>query len=422
MSFPTTRSDLAARRAPPKLDLHLDLIGGLAGDMFVAALVDLAPDLESGIEETLRRSGRLLNGVSCHVQKHDDGLLVGRRFIVARENEHDGRAAHPDHAHSHVDWRWIRNELERSDLEPAIKRHAIGIFRLLAEAEARVHGCALEEVSFHEVGAWDSAADIVVAAHLIEATGASNWTVSPVPLGTGRVLTAHGVLPVPAPATALLLEGFETVDDGIRGERVTPTGAAILRYVVRDNARIESARRLAGSGFGFGSRKLKGISNCVRVLRFEATPSDRPTTGDVAIIEFEVDDQSAEDLALALDRLRAMNGVYDVLQTPAFGKKGRLLTSVRLLTDPAIVDEAASACFDETTTIGLRHRLERRKMLSREPGVVKVGERPVRIKVARRPSGVSAKAEADDLADAPGRLARENLRRSVEMQGVKEKP
>ena len=148
----------------------------------------------------------------------------------------------------------------------------------------------------------------------------------------------------------------------------------------------------------------------------------RPTPDEVAIIEFEVDDQTAEDLALALDRLRAAKGVYDVLQTPAFGKKGRLITSIRILTDPAVIEETASLCFDETTTIGLRHRLERRKVLSREQAVVEVDDRAVRVKIAHRPTRSSAKAEADDLAGAPGRLAREALRRSAEMQSIKEKP
>ncbi len=408
----------------PSLDLHLDLVGGLAGDMFVAGLVDLAPNLELGIEENLQRCGRLLKGVSYHIEKYDDGRLVGRRFIVTREDGgHQGRrGVNADHSHGHVDWRLIRSELEGSDLEPAVKRHAIGIFVLLAEAEARVHGCAAEEATFHEVGAWDSIADIVAAAHVIEAIAASNWTVGPIPLGSGRIQTAHGVLPVPAPATALLLKGLSTVNDGVAGERVTPTGAAILRYLVRGNAQIDAPRRLVGSGFGFGLRKLRGVSNCVRILSFEPTAGPRLTNGDVAIIEFEVDDQSAEDLALALDRLRAANGVYDVLQTPTFGKKGRMFTSIRILTDPVVVDEVTSICFEETTTIGLRYRSERRRMLSREPGIVKVGEREVRVKIARRPGGPSAKAEADDLADTPRRLAREALRRSAEAQSAKEEP
>ena len=118
-------------------------------------------------------------------------------------------------------------------LDPAVRRRALAIFSLLAEAEARVHGCAVEDVLFHEVGAWDSIADIVSAAFLIEESAATNWTVGAIPLGAGRVHTAHGLLPVPAPATALLLEGFPFIDDGVGGERVTPTGAAIVRQRFR---------------------------------------------------------------------------------------------------------------------------------------------------------------------------------------------
>ena len=309
--------------------------------------------------------------------------------------------------------------MEESLLEPAVKRHAIGIFGLLAEAEARVHGCAAEAVTFHEVGAWDSIADIVAAARVIESIGASKWTVSAVPLGSGRVQTAHGALPVPAPATALLLEGFATVDDGVAGERVTPTGAAILRYLASDEER-RGARRLVGSGFGFGSRRLTGISNCVRVLEFEPIAEARPGADEVAVIEFEVDDQSPEDLALALDRIRAARGVYDVLQIPTFGKKGRMGTSIRLLMDPSVVEDLASMCFEETTTIGLRYRFERRRTLPREIETVRVGEREVRVKVARRPNGTSSKAEADDLADAPGRLARETIRDAAERRTVED--
>jgi uncharacterized protein (DUF111 family) len=135
--------------------------------------------------------------------------------------------------------------------------HAVQIFTLLAEAEAWVHGIEVERVAFHEVGAWDSIADIVGAAALIAALGATRWSSSPVPLGSGRVTTAHGVLPVPAPATARLLTGMTTVDDGVAGERVTPTGAAILRYLCppAENAAASlAARKLIACGTGFGSR------------------------------------------------------------------------------------------------------------------------------------------------------------------------
>jgi hypothetical protein len=399
------------------LDIHLDLIGGLSGDMFVAGLVDLAPNLEPRLEENLRLCGPLLEGVSCRVESAGDGTFVGRRFHVERSQSRmvrDREAEHGQaHDHAHVDWRLIRRELDASALDPTVRRRALAIFSLLAKAEARIHGCAVEEVQFHEVGAWDSIADIVSAAFLIEESGAANWTVGAIPLGSGRVRTAHGLLPIPAPATALLLEGFPFVDDGVSGERVTPTGAAIVRNLVQNTTGSNEPRRLTGSGVGFGARILPGLSNCVRFLRFEKAGTN-PVTNDVLVIEFEVDDQSAEDLALALDRLRGRRDVYDIVQTPVFGKKGRLAASIRLLGDPAGLDDISAQCFEETATIGLRHRVESRIILPRENRVTTIDEREVRLKVVKRPSSLSIKVEADDLAATPGRLARDALRRKAE--------
>ena len=400
-------------RGAADVDIHLDLIGGLAGDMFVAGLVDLFPNLVPRLEENLCRCGFLLEGVSCRVERFDDGTLVGRRFRVERNaRDHETKRA-KDHAHGHVDWRLIRREVDASALDPAVRRRALAIFSLLAEAEARVHGCAVENVLFHEVGAWDSIADIVSAAFLIEESAATNWTVGAIPLGAGRVHTTHGLLPVPAPATALLLEGFPFIDDGVGGERVTPTGAAIVRNLVRKTAVSSAPRRLTGSGVGFGMRKIPGLSNCVRFLSFET--NERSAIGnDVLVIEFEVDDQSPEDLALALDRLRARPDVHDVIQTPVFGKKGRLAASIRLLGDPTGQNDIAAQCFEETATIGLRYRIEGRIVLPRANRVSTVDERQIRLKIVERPGGRSVKAEADDLAATPGRLAREALRRKAE--------
>lgn len=399
------------------LDVHLDLIGGLSGDMFVAGLVDLLPNLEPRLKENLRLCGPSLEGVSCRVESVGDGTFAGRRFHVERSEARmvrDREAEHGQgHDHAHVDWRRIRRELEASALDPAVRRRALAIFSLLAKAEARIHGCDVEDVQFHEVGAWDSIADIVSAAFLIEESAAANWTVGLIPLGAGRVRTAHGLLPIPAPATALLLEGFPFVDDGVSGERVTPTGAAIVRNLVQNTAGSKAPRRLTGSGVGFGMRILPGLSNCVRFLRFEKV-GENAVTNDVLVIEFEVDDQSAEDLALALDRLRARPDVYDIVQTPVFGKKGRLAASIRLLADPGGLDDIAAQCFEETATIGLRHRIESRIILPRESRVTTVAERQIRLKVVKRPSSLSVKVEADDLAATPGRLARDALRRKAE--------
>jgi uncharacterized protein (DUF111 family) len=284
----------------------------------------------------------------------------------------------------------------------------------LAEAEARVHGTIPDHVSFHEVGAWDSIADIVAAAWLIKTIGATRWTVGALPLGSGRVRSAHGLLPVPAPATALLLEGFTTIDDGIPGERVTPTGAAILRYLcpLEDAPRIP--RRLVASAHGFGTKRFQGISNCLRLLAFEATDAASTTTDRIAVLECEIDDQTGEDLAQAIDNLRSRKGVLDIIQAPVFGKKGRMMTHLRILAEEALQDEIVSAVFDETTTIGLRRSLVERSILTRETATVESGGRTFRLKVAHRPSGDTVKVEADDVAGTDGSGSRNRLRRTAE--------
>ena len=188
-------------------------------------------------------------------------------------------------------------------------------------------------MSFHELGGWDSIADIVGAAALIASLPGATWSVSTLPLGRGRTKTAHGLLPVPSPAASRLLEGYEFVDDGLAGERVTPTGAAILKHVNATQSTQRVPRRLLRSGYGFGTKVFRGISNVLRVLVFEDVPAEAGTDR-VVLIAFEVDDQSPEDLAIALDHVRAQPAVLDVVQMPAFGKKGRMAAHIQVLAQP----------------------------------------------------------------------------------------
>ena len=178
--------------------IHLDPLGGLAGDMFVAALLHAFPDRAHGAIAAATQ----LAGVDCSVTAYSDGTLAGARFAV---NDVPPDTGHHHHHHTH--WADIRARIERSGLDPDVRRHAVGIFGCLANAEAQVHGTTPDEVTFHEVGAADSIADIVAAAWVVASLGPVSWSVSPLPAGSGRVQTAHGVMPVPAPATALLLEG-----------------------------------------------------------------------------------------------------------------------------------------------------------------------------------------------------------------------
>ncbi|ACA18177.1 protein of unknown function DUF111 [Methylobacterium sp. 4-46] len=412
------------------MHLHLDAVGGMAGDMFVAALLDAFPEHEAGLVDSIRRVAGA--SVSCRLVPHGDGVLQGRRFLVAPTRDHDHpHGGHPRHdhaegahAHAHRHWAEIRRALRGADLAPAVAEHALAIFGHLAEAEARVHGIPVEEVAFHEVGAWDSIADIVGAAHLIAALAPADWSVGPLPLGAGRVTTAHGALPVPAPATSLLLRGFAVIDDGVPGERVTPTGAAILRHL-GGRGRFDGPRVMGASGIGFGARTLPGLSNCLRVLAFEPLPGDPAGPEgagaglhrDLGVIEFEVDDQSAEDLAIGLDRLRAEPAVHDVVQAPVFGKKGRMMTHIRVLARAESLDAVIAACFRETTTIGLRHRIVAGVALPRRSETVTVEGREVRVKSVERPGGRTAKAEADDAA-GEGHAARAALRRAAERRAL----
>lgn len=378
--------------------------------MFVAAMIDAWPEFEEPVATALSRVD-LPDGVTAATVAHTDEALTGRRFVVAcatertrMDGDHDEIDRHVHRSHGE-----IRSMLSSSLLAADVREHAIAIFGLLAQAEAQVHGVDPDEVTFHEVGAWDSIADIVAAAVVIDLCGDAEWSVSPLPLGSGRVVTAHGVLPVPAPATTILLRGMPVIDDGVGGERVTPTGAAIVRYLDPAPAPPSTPVLVGRTGIGFGSAAFPGVPNILRVVAFdEALPT---STGTVGVIRFEVDDQPAEDLAVGLENLRGRDDVLDVVQAPVYGKKGRLVTQIQVLTEPAALDEVIDMCFRETTTIGLRYGLENRMMLERH--VERVGDG--RVKTTARPGGeLSVKAEMDDLADAGDQLARSRRRREVE--------
>ena len=403
------------------MQIHLDLIGGLAGDMFIAALLDAFPQHEACVLDAIHEMGDA-NEVDCSVHPHRDSVLRGSRFQVQPRRFGGGTpwsiSDPPQVRHEHATWSSIRARLLGSSLAPGVRLHAIGIFQLLADAEASVHGVEVETVEFHEVGSWDSIADIVGAAALIDALGATLWTASPAPLGSGQVRTAHGMLPVPAPATTRLLLGMPVLDDGIGGERVTPTGAAILRYLCPPATRIErsvsSVRTLTASGIGFGMRVLPGLSNHVRVLCF--SDSDHCVGGhrEMHELQFEVDDQSGEDLAVGLDRLRAHEAVLDVTQSPVFGKKGRMMVHVRLLVRQTHLDEVVDACFRETTTIGVRHQTVHGIGLKRRFEEVSIDGHRLRVKVVERPGGPTAKAESDDTLMHEAHSQRAALRARAE--------
>jgi uncharacterized protein (TIGR00299 family) protein len=395
------------------MQIHLDPVGGVAGDMFIAAVLSAYPELQPKLLESIRGLA-LPSAVNCRIEAFNDGILAGTRFIVEIETP----ASVPGHRHTH--WSDIRELIQKAHLSSATKGHAIGIFDLLAGAEARVHGIPVENVAFHEVGAVDSIVDIVGAATLIDALSVERWTVSALPLGSGQIETAHGRLPVPAPATALLLEGFAVFDDGILGERVTPTGAAIVRYLCQPGERHHRGGTIGRSGFGLGTRKFPGVSNALRLISLEEKSRNQSGHRELLVIEFEVDDQSAEELATGLDHIRSEAAVFDVIQIPAIGKKGRQTSHVKVLADPAEQEKIITLCFRETTTIGLRFRVTEGVALPRQNEAIRIDGHNVRVKIVQRPGiGATAKAEADDLLLVDkGYSARAELKMKAESQAL----
>lgn len=387
------------------MHIHLDPIGGIAGDMFAAAMLDYRREWQAPLYAAIRGSG-LVPDLDVCALRHNDGVLTGHRFEVRQ-------ATDPDR-HHHRHWRDIRERLSGSELAPSVKERAIAIFELLAEAEADVHDSTVDDVTFHEVGAWDSIADIVAAAWLIERCGAMSWSCSPPPLGRGRVASAHGLLPVPAPATARLLEGFPVFDDGVEGERVTPTGAAILKHLNPSFAPRTRPSVLLGRGYGFGTKTFPGFSNVLLVSVFDPRHS-RAADPSVAVCQFEVDDQTPEDLAIGLDRLRELPGILDVTQAPVFGKKGRLAAQIQVLGEVSRIDAILDKCLTETTTLGVRWHRVSRATLARDENIHRLHGEQVRVKRAVRPGGMrTRKVEMADLAGTPGGHAgREQRRREA---------
>ncbi len=392
------------------MHIHLDLVGGISGDMFVAALLDAFPDLE---EELLSNLSSLdsLRQIEAEIIPYDDGVLTGKQFIVKNGKED----------HHHRSYESIKRDLEDSSLDDRIVRRATAIFWELAQAEGKVHGKDPREVQFHEVGAWDSIADIVSAAFLIEKLAVGSWSVSPIPLGSGRVETAHGSLPVPAPATLILLENFPVFDDGLPGERVTPTGAAIIRNLNPATKKSSLPMRLIKSGYGFGSKAFPNLSNLLRVVAFDDTggENDSILREELAEIVFELDDQTAEDLSVGIDHLRETEGVIDIIQAPVFGKKGRIFFHVQILAKPECVEQVIERCFKETTTIGVRWHKVYRRVLPRKIQSVTMEDREVRVKVVTRPGNtVTAKTEIDDVSDVKTFHERNRIRTKTEKNGI----
>jgi uncharacterized protein (TIGR00299 family) protein len=362
---------------------YFDCFSGISGDMVLGALVDAGANLRA-IETDLRRLG--LENWSMSAEKVKRGAICATRVKVESNEDHHHRGLS-----------LILNRIEDANLAPRATERAKNIFTRLAEAEAKVHNMPVEQVHFHEVGAVDSIIDIVGAAIGFELLGIDEFACSAFDVGAGQVKTAHGSLPVPAPATADLLRGAPVYSSGIQHELVTPTGAAIATTLATRFAEMPGMK-LRAIGYGAGSKDLKEQANVLRLLIGESVAGEAGQRWDtpVTVIETNLDDMSPQIYGYFAEKALAA-GALDVFSSPAQMKKNRPGLLVTLLAESANVSRLIDLVFRETTTIGVRTYETRRKTLDREFVPVETPFGNVRIKISRMNGSVlNATPEYDD--------------------------
>jgi len=387
---------------------YLECFSGISGDMLLGALLDAGVPFAC-LEET---ATALNVGARLEMRKVSRGGLAATKVDVigpeetaghshgaheAHSHEHDAHehthSHEHSHAHTHAAHRPLSAILEiirSAPLSENVKQRSMRAFQLLGEAEAAIHSVPVEEVHFHEVGAVDTIVDIVCAAAGAEALGVDRWLASPLNAGSGTVDCQHGTLPVPAPATLALLGDAPIYAAGPPMERVTPTGAAVLRMLDVRYAPLP-AMRILKTGYGAGGRETPGQPNLLRLLVGEEEAAVSGAIEEIAVIETVIDDSSPQLLAYVSERLLEA-GAWDVYRVAVQMKKGRTGVEMTVLCQPDLVPALSDLLFRETTTIGLHWRLEHKTALAREFVEVETSWGKVRIKVARLPGGAIANA------------------------------
>ena len=388
------------------IHIHLDPIGGISGDMFISAMIDAKPSIKPMAALIAKK---IINGIKITIKKSSINHITGTNFKVKLSSQKDNH---------HRSFKDIKKIIKNSYLDKSIKNIAINIFNELAIAESIIHGVKIDEVTFHEIGAWDSIIDNITAATIINYFKNEynvTWSCSPIPIGKGTVNTAHGILAIPTPATSILLKNIPIIEDGIKGERTTPTGAAILS-TIKPLPDIASANlsnlSILYQGIGIGNKDFKIIPNILRVLIFQENKNSVKNTKNAVVSEltFDIDDQSPEDLTLSLDKILKNNDVLDIIQSPLIGKKGRITINVRILCKVEKVNTIIELIFNETSTIGLRHSIKSRFVLNRK--ITKISY--FNIKTSTKPSGKKTKkVESSDLKNYSYKN-RKSIKRKIE--------
>ncbi len=385
--------------------LYIECNMGAAGDMLMAALSELLPDPEAFFA---RMNALGIPGVRFERQKAEKCGITGTHIAVTvdgeEEHSHDHGHLHDDaeadhsqlpaheHHHHHASLHDIRASIDALDLPEAVKADAKAVYMRIAEAESKVHGHPVDQIHFHEVGALDAVADVVGVCALMHELAPERVAVSPVHVGSGQVRCAHGVLPVPAPATALLLEGVPVYGGAIRGELCTPTGAALLRHFADDFGDMP-AMTLDRVGYGMGTKDFPW-ANCVRALLGQT----REAPESAVELCCNLDDMTGEAIGFAVQHLRRA-GALDAWTQAIQMKKDRPGTLLCCLCPPEREGEFAALMLKHTTTIGVRCQTLRRYTLAREAVTLDTPYGPVRAKRSHGHGVDRIKPEFDDLME-----------------------
>ena len=369
--------------------LYLDCSMGAAGDMLCAALLELLPDPDAAIRD--------LNaiGIPHVVFKKTVSVkcgIAGTHLSVCVDGEEEHAHIHDHPHHSHSDLASIETILAGLHVSDGVRSDALHVYRLIAEAESQVHGRPVADIHFHEVGTLDAIADVTAFCLLTERIKPDRIIASPVHVGSGTVRCAHGVLPVPAPATAYLLKDVPIYGGEIKGELCTPTGAALLRHFVTQFGSMP-AMRVSAIGYGMGTKDFD-TANCVRAMLGEAETRDTETIFELSA---NVDDMTAEQIGFASERLFEA-GAVEVYTVPIGMKKSRPGTLIRAIARRDEKDSVLSAFFRHTTTLGVREVETKRYILSRTVDAKETALGAVRVKRSEGYGAVRAKVEYEDLA------------------------
>jgi len=363
---------------------YFDCFNGAAGDMILASLIHAGADADA-----LRRQLAALpiGGYTLAVETINKQGFAATRFRI----DQDETAAQP---HRHL--KDIVDILDGADLPGPVIDKAKQIFTRLAEAEAKVHGTTIDAVHFHEVGAIDAILDITGTVIALDQLGVDRVVVSPIPVGSGTVRCDHGVMPVPAPATAELLRGVPIAETEETGELTTPTGAAVLTTLADAFGPVPDMR-IDAIGYGAGTRDGRTRPNVLRVML--GTTSDAAESDRITVLETNLDDETPEVIAHATGRLLAA-GALDVYTLPIQMKKGRPGTLLTVLVEPGQAGELEAVLFAETSTFGVRRATMWRSKLRRRHETVRTRFGAIRVKVGTREGVTTATPEYEDCRAA----------------------